>query len=75
MKITPEIKEKVMYFMRILRDMEVDRYTNEVIVTLLQTEEQMDKVVEYIKENTQATQAEIFKKVEEVIKNDNNTRE
>ena len=66
MKITDENKEQVRWFARILRDMKVPQETGMYITTLLKDEKQMDALVAYIKENLNATEAEILDKATEI---------
>lgn len=67
MKITTQNRAAVKALMKILIAMSLFEEAVKMITTALQTENQMDVLVNFIKRNPNATETEIIKKVQEII--------
>lgn len=67
MKITTQNRAAVKALMKILIAMSLSEEAVKMITTALQTEYQMDVLVNFIKSNPNATETEIIKKVQEII--------
>lgn len=67
MKITTQNRAAVKALMKILIAMSLSEEAVKMIITVLQTENQMDVLVNFIKSNPNATETEIIKKVQEII--------
>lgn len=67
MKITTQNRAAVKALMKILIAMSLSEEAVKMITTALQTENQMDVLVNFIKSNPNATETEIIKKVQEII--------
>lgn len=68
MTITHQNEERVRAFIDIMRHCNVPKETAGMIIAMLPNETAMDEMVEYIKNNLQATEDEIFKEAERISK-------
>ncbi|MBO4212911.1 MAG: hypothetical protein J5894_02235 [Clostridia bacterium] len=66
MKITKENKTKASLFAKILLNIGLTEETGTYIMTLFPNEATMDKMVEYISNNPQATEKEIIEEAERI---------
>ncbi|MBQ8844691.1 MAG: hypothetical protein IJ008_01585 [Clostridia bacterium] len=70
MQVTKENENLVRVFIRILNDKKVPRDAIRYVIAALQTEEQMDNLVDFIKNNENATEREILEEADRLINKD-----
>lgn len=70
MQVTQENEQLVRVFIRILNEKKVPRDAIKYSIAALQSEEQMDILVDFIKNNEQATETEILEKLDSIINKD-----
>ena len=70
MQVTKENENLVRVFIRILNDKKVPRDAIRYVIAALQTEEQMDNLVDFIKNNESATEREILEEADRLINKD-----
>lgn len=67
MQITEQNRERVKKFMQILLELQVDPIMVEAICIMIKEDSQMVLLLNWLKNHLEATEQEIYSKVEEII--------